>query len=405
MIFLYYFFAAVLVFLGYKSLRGGIEYLKFFETELAKPKSKFTPFCSIIVPCRGLDQDLHENLSALFQQNFPDYEILFVIDDKADEAVKVIEEVSRKGAKTAKLVVAGKATRSSQKVHNLRQAILKVSEKSEIFVFVDSDARPSKNWLRNLVAPLQDETIGCATGYRWFVSKKNNFASRLRSVWNASIASALGANVKRNFCWGGSTAIRRDVFERLNLREKWRGTLSDDFTLTNAMNAANLPICFVSQCLTATVEDCNGRELLEFTTRQMKITRIYAPHLWKASLIGSFLFTAVFWSGIVLLFFVSNFHFWLTLTFLLVIFAFGFVKAWLRLKAVKLALNDYEKELNHQLLSHLTLWTISPLLYFYNCLCALFSRKIVWRGIEYNLKSATETEILSTNNRQLESIE
>ncbi|MBA3784038.1 MAG: glycosyltransferase family 2 protein, partial [Acidobacteria bacterium] len=257
MIFLYYFFAAVLVFLGYKSLRGGIEYLKFFETELAKPESKFTPFCSIIVPCRGLDQDLHENLSALFQQNFPDYEILFVIDDKADEAVKVIEEVSRKGAKTAKLVVAGKATRSSQKVHNLRQAILKVSEKSEIFVFVDSDARPSKNWLRNLVAPLQDETIGCATGYRWFVSKKNNFASRLRSVWNASIASALGANVKRNFCWGGSTAIRRDVFERLNLREKWRGTLSDDFTLTNAMNAANLPICFVSQCLTATVEDCN----------------------------------------------------------------------------------------------------------------------------------------------------
>jgi len=398
MIFLYYFFAVVLVFLGYKSLRGGIEYLKFFETELAKPESKFTPFCSIIVPCRGLDQDLHENLSALFQQNFPDYEILFVIDDKADEAVKVIEEVSRKGAKTAKLVVAGKATRSSQKVHNLRQAILKVSEKSEVFVFVDSDTRPGKNWLRNLVAPLQDETIGCATGYRWFIPKKNNFASELRSVWNASIASALGANVKRNFCWGGSTAIRRDVFERLNLREKWQGTLSDDFTVTSRMHEANLPICFVPQCLTATIEDCNGRELLEFTTRQMKITRIYAAHLWKASLISSFLFTTIFWMGIVLLFFVTDFHFWLTLASLFVIFAFGFVKAWLRLKAVKLVLNDYEKELNRQFLPHLTLWTISPLLYFYNCVCALFSGKIVWRGIKYNLKSATETEILTTNN-------
>ncbi|MDQ3063160.1 MAG: glycosyltransferase family 2 protein, partial [Acidobacteriota bacterium] len=335
----------------------------------------------------------------LLQQDFPEYEIIFVVDDKADEAVKVIEEISRKSAKTAKLVVAGKATDSSRKVHNLRQAVLKVSEKSEAFVFVDSDVRPSKDWLRNLVAPLQDETIGCATGYRWFISKKNNFASRLRSVWNASIASALGANVKRNFCWGGSTAIRRDVFERLNLREKWQGTLSDDFTVTSVMNAANLPICFVPQCLTASVEDCNGRELLEFTTRQMKITRIYAAHLWKASLIGSFLFTIIFWTGIVLLFFVSNFHFWLTLAFLFVIFVFGLIKAWLRLKAVKLVLSDYEKELNRQLLSHLTLWTISPLIYFYNCVCALFSRKIVWRGIEYNLRSATETEILSTNNR------
>jgi len=399
MIFLYYFFAAAGVFLGYTSLRGGIEYLKFFEDELAKPESRFTPFCSVIVPCRGLDQDLHANLSSLFQQNFPDYEILFVVDDKADEAVTVIEEVSRQKAEIAKLVIAGRATDSSQKVHNLRQAILEVSEKSETFVFVDSDARPGKDWLRNLVAPLQDETIGCATGYRWFVSRKNNFASRMRSVWNASIASALGANVKGNFCWGGSTAIRRDVFERLNLREKWQGTLSDDFTVTSAMKAENLPICFVPQCLTATVEDCNGRELLEFTTRQMKITRIYAAHLWRASLVGSFLFTTTFWTGIVLLFFISDFHFWLTLAFLFVIFALGFVKAWLRLKAVKLALYDYEKELNNQLLSHLTLWTVSPLLYFYNCIAALFSRKIVWRGIEYNLKSATETEILSTNNR------
>jgi len=399
MIFLYYFFAAVLVFLGYKSLRGGIEYLKFFEIELSKPESKFTPFCSIIVPCRGLDQDLRENLSALLQQDFPEYEIIFVVDDKADQAVKVIEEISSKGAMTAKLVVAGKATDSSRKIHNLRQAVLEVSEKSEAFVFVDSDARPGKDWLRNLVAPLRDETTGCATGYRWFVSKKNNLASQLRSVWNASIASALGANVKRNFCWGGATAIRRDVFERLNLRDKWQGTLSDDFTVTSAMKAANLPIRFVPQCLTAIVEDCNARELLEFTTRQMKITRIYAAHLWKASLIGSFLFTTIFWTGTVLLFFVSDFHFWLTLTFLFVIFAFGFVKAWLRLKAVRLVLNNYEKELNVQLLSHLTLWTISPLIYFYNCVCALFSRKIIWRGIEYNLKSATETEILTTNNR------
>ena len=79
------------------------------------------------------------------------------------------------------------------------------------------------------------------------------------------------------------------------------------------------------------------------------------------------------------------------------IFALGAGKALVRLKAVKLILKDYEKELNRQFLPHLILWTITPLLYFYNSVRALFSRKIVWRGIEYELKSATETVILSTN--------
>jgi cellulose synthase/poly-beta-1,6-N-acetylglucosamine synthase-like glycosyltransferase len=397
MIYVFYFFAAVLIFLGCKSLRGGINYLRFFQTELAKPKSDFAPFSSIIAPCRGLDEDLNENLAALFRQDYPNYEIVFAVDDIRDEAVEVIKEVSRQEGKPAKIIVAGKSNNQSQKVHNLRQAVLEVSAESKVFAFVDSDARPGTDWLRNLIAPLQDETVGCATGYRWFIQKRGGFSTHLRSVWNASVASALGANQASNFCWGGSLAIRRETFEQLNIREVWRGCLSDDFAVTRRMKAANLPVYFVPQCLTATVEDCSFRELLEFSTRQMKITRVYAAHLWKASLIGSFLFTIIFWTGVFLLFTLSDFHFWLTLILLLTIFALGCGKAWLRLTAVKLVLRDYEKKLNQQFLPHLTLWTITPILYFYNCVCALFSRVIVWRGVKYKLKSATETEVLSTN--------
>ncbi|HXH69437.1 MAG TPA: glycosyltransferase family 2 protein [Pyrinomonadaceae bacterium] len=402
MIFVFYLFAAVLIFLGYKSLRGGIYYLQFFKQELAKPKSNFTPFASVIAPCRGLDQGLHENLTALFSQNYPNYEVIFVVDAERDESVKIVEEVSRKGAQHArsKLAVAGKATDSSQKVHNLREAVLEVSGESEIFVFVDSDARPSKDWLKNLIAPLQNKEIGCATGYRWFISKRGGFSSQFRAVWNASIASTLGANQENNFCWGGSTAIRRETFEKLEMREKWRGALSDDFAVTRAMQQANLPICFVPQCLTATIEDCTFRELLEFTTRQMKITRVYAPNLWKASFVGSFFFTAIFWSGVLLLFFLSDWHFWLTFVFIIVIFLLGATKAWLRLSAVKLVLIGFGKELNRQFLWQITLWTISPTLYFYNCFWALLSRKIVWRGIEYNLLTVNSTEILS-DSRQI----
>lgn len=399
MIYVFYFFAGVLVLLGWQSLRGGILYLAYFKQELAKPESNYTPFCSIIAPCRGLDENLRENLAALFRLDYPRYEIVFVVDDTSDKAVSVIESLigAFEDSIPAKIHVAGKADGESQKIHNLRQAVLKVADAAEAFVFVDSDARPNAKWLRHLIAPLVDETVGGATGYRWFIAQKSGFASDLRSVWNASIASALGADTRKNFCWGGSTAMRRDVFERLNVRENWRGVLSDDFAVTAMLRAADLPIRFVPQALTATVENCSFREFLEFSTRQMKITRVYAAHLWKAALIGSLIFSTVFWIGVGLLFSAAGVHFWLTFSLLTAIFILGALKSLVRLRAVKLVLPDYAAALNRQLPAHLTLWTITPLIYFYNCCAALWSRRIIWRGIEYELKSATETVILSTN--------
>ena len=393
MIFVFFFFALVLVFLGYKSLRGGIAYLEFFKKEVLAPKVDFAPFCSIIVPCRGLDEGLSANLSALFSQNFPQFEVIFVVDDKNDESVKVIEHIMSVTAANTKLIVAGKAANEGQKVHNLCRAVLEIAEKSKVLVFVDSDARSNENWLRNLIAPLRDKNIGAATGYRWFISRNNTFASQLRSVWNASIASALGENTNNNFCWGGSTAIRREVFENLKMREQWRGTLSDDFVLTRALKAADLPIYFVPNALTASVEDCSMHDFLEFSTRQMKITRVYAPNLWKASFLGSFLFTAIFVTNIILLFFLTGWQFWLTLFFLLLIFALGALKAWVRLKAVKLVLQNYEKELNQSILWQIMLWAITPAVYFYNCFRAFRSNQISWRGITYQMKSPHETVI------------
>lgn len=395
MIFVFYFFAALLVFLGFKSLGGGTDYLGYFKKELSRPASNFLPFCSIIAPCRGLDENLSENLSSLFRQNYPQFEIVFVVDGEKDAAVEIIKEISRKDDKLSKLVVAGKAADSGQKIHNLRRAVLEVSKNSEVFVFVDSDARPGEDWLKNLVAPLADKTVGAVTGYRWFVPKLGGFFSEILSVWNASIASALGANGEKNFCWGGSMAIRRVIFDQLNLREKWRGTISDDFAVTRAMNEAGLKIHFAPRCLTVSIEDCNFRQLLEFTTRQMIITRVYAPHLWKAAFIGSILFTFTFWVGVALLFFLSGWHFWLALAFLSVLFAQGATKAGIRLSAVNLVLKDYRKDLNEQFIPHILYWTLTPILYFYNCFRALLSREIVWRGIKYKLKSPNKTVIIA----------
>ena len=394
---LFYILAILLIFLSYKSFRGGVDYLDYFKSELVKPRSEFMPFASIIVPCKGLDDGLRENLSVLLEQEYPDYEVIFVVDDQNDAAAPIIEEVSRKAAKNAKFIIASKTQESSQKVENLREGVLHLSDRSKVIVFVDSDARPSTDWLRNLIAPLENRDLGSATGYRWFISKTPGVSSEMRSVWNASVASALGGNMRSNFCWGGSTAIRRDVFEQLDVREKWRGTLSDDFTLTRILNDAGMPIYFVPKALTASVENCTFRELLEFTTRQMKITRVYRPDLWKMSFFGSGLFNVVWiWSVLILIFSTTNsYAFWTAAATLGLVSIFSIGKSWLRLMAVRLVLTEYEKELRFQFWPQNTLWLLSPALFFYNAFAAFLSRRMTWRGTQYELKSPRETVIIS----------
>jgi len=337
---------------------------------------------------------MNANLGSLLVQDFPAYEVIFVVDDPRDPARPVIDSLIRTNA-AARLLVADKALESGQKVENLRTAVLHANGRSEVFVFVDSDTRVSQDWLRYLIAPLEDPNVGAASGYRWFISEEPSFATELRSAWNASIASALGPNTRSNFCWGGSMAICRDNFERIDMGEKWRGTLSDDFALTRSLRSEGLPIVHVPQAITATLESCTFRELLEFTTRQMKITRVYMPHLWLMSFIGSAIFCGVMTSAIVIaLSSRESFSFWAAVITLAFVTACSVSKSWLRLKAINLSLPQYSAELRRQLLTQNTLWLLTPPIFLYNCVRALFSRRMVWRGTKYELKSPTETVII-----------
>src|ERR1044071_2081942 len=396
----FYFFATLLVIQSVISLQGGARYLSYFRRETAKDNPDFTPYASIIAPCRGLDGGLRENLSALFRQDYPAYEIIFVTDRTDDPPLFVIEELRREFGSSlhvaSRVVIAGEAIMCGQKVHNLCAAVREADAKSELFVFVDSDARPRFRWLRSLVAPLADEKIGAATGYRWFLPVKGNFASRLRAVWNASIASALGERSDKNFCWGGSTAIRREAFDSSEVLDEWRGAVSDDFAMMRALRRAKLPIYFVPDCLTVTHEDCSFRELLEFTTRQLKITRVYAPHFWQIVLFSNLLFVLIFFGGLVLVITraLLGLSFMWPLAFILVLYALGTLKAHLRWRAVALALAQYKRQLRRDAFAHLFLWPLASILYLYNALAALLSRRIRWRGITYELKSPKETAII-----------
>lgn len=399
--FVFYFLAAIVIWLGMLSLRSGLSFTSYVRRETARPLADFTPFVSVIAPCRGLEDGLRENISTLFQQDYPAYEVILVTDSADDASlglIKQIIEAEGAGARAqARVVIAGAAVNSGQKVHNLSVAVSEVDSRSEAFVFVDTDARPEADWLRALVSPLANERIGAASGYRWFISKKGGLASQLRSVWNASIASALGEREDKNFCWGGSTAIRRSTFETLKITEHWQGTVSDDFTLTRVLQEAKLPIHFVPACLVASVGDCSAKELLEFTNRQLQITRVYSAHLWKPVLLGSLLFCLVFFGGFALVVTraVMRLPFAAPLIALSLIYLLGAAKSYIRLKAVAIPLVSYRKHLWRSLPAHLLLWPFASALYLCNAVTAAFSRRIKWRGITYELKSANEAVIIA----------
>lgn len=397
----FYFFAAIVIFLGVTSLVSGFRFSKYLRRELPGAETQFTPFVSVIAPCRGLEDGLRENLGAILSQSYPAYEVLFVSDHAEDAGLKLAGEISQSlhhgSVVPARIVVAGEASVSGQKVHNLRAAVREANPSSEVFAFVDTDARPHANWLRSLVAPLNDPRMGATTGYRWFVPAGGGLASQLRSVWNASIASALGEDGHKNFCWGGSTAIRRGTFEKLNVSERWRGSVSDDFTLMRILREAKLPIRFVPACLIASFGDCRSSELLEFTTRQLKITRVYAAHFWRSVLLGNLLFGVVFFGGIglVVVRAVSGRSYLLPLSLLLTMFVLGSAKSFVRSRAASLALANYQLPARQGWLSHMTLWPLTSVLYLYNALAAACSRRIKWRGITYQLNSPTEAVIIA----------
>jgi ceramide glucosyltransferase len=397
-VYVYYFLAAIACWFGLQSLLNGIRYAAYVRQQTSRPLADFQPFASVIAPGRGLEPGLADNLRALLNQDYARYEVLFVFDLADDPAIEIVSELMNASEVPARIIIAGPATDSGQKVHNLRRAVTEIDAQSEVLVFVDSDARPSSQWLRQLVAPLADEKLGASSGYRWFIPERGGIASRLRGVWNASIASALGGDTAKNFCWGGSTAIRVATFQKLAVSERWRGSVSDDFTITRVLKEAKLPVHFTPNCLVASVSDCGFTELLEFTTRQIKITRVYASHLWLPLLLGSALFTIVFFGGFILLILqilkILSPSIFLPLI-LFVIFALGAAKSFIRWRAITIPLAGYRSALNRDLAAHILLWPAASLLYLYNCVIAGFSQRIRWRGIEYELKSPTEAVIIS----------
>lgn len=236
----------------------------------------FLPPAVILLPVRGLEPGFDDNVRAILSQSYREYRLVVVADTSDDPAVSRIRDIARGLPQVRIAFVLSDPGPLQGKVNALRSALAHLEAEDEVVAFADSDIRPGKDWLRQLVQPLADSTVGVATGFRWYVPSRPTFWSLVRSEWNAVSANVL-FDPRRAFAWGGSCAVRRDHLGALHLEDRWRGVLSDDLVLTEAVRASGLKIAYAPAALVPTHEDSTRATALEWCLRQIMMATLYLP--------------------------------------------------------------------------------------------------------------------------------
>jgi ceramide glucosyltransferase len=393
---LFDFLAITQILLGLYLIGLAVQWLGYARRRIHTDPGFYSPKVAVLCPCRGIEPALERNLVALTEFDYQNYEIYFLIASATDPAYNILKRVAASSRAKAHVVLTEKPDQCGEKVNNLRLGIAQLPEDVEVYVFVDSDGRPGKNWLHRMVAPLTDSRIGATTTMRWLLPNRGNLATALLAAWNAPIVTMLSEKGK-NFCWGGGTAIRKNAFEQAGVVEAWRSSVSDDYSMTRALEQSGRPIVFLPECIVPSFVETDFTGLMEFTNRQILITRVYSEKMWGIAAGTHLLYCLSLTIGTFLtlgdlLATRPAFHL-AALTFLPVLLAM--IRGALRAAGVSEVLPAYKSQLASQAWIYVLLIVFIPFLYLANFVASLITRKIRWRGVTYELISPEQTRIVS----------
>jgi ceramide glucosyltransferase len=393
---LFEFLAILQIASGLFLLWQGIQWLAYVRRRLHTDPGFYAPRTAVLCPCRGMEPNLERNLVSLCEFNHQNFEVFFILASENDPAYSLVKRVAASSRVKASVIIAGKPTSSSEKVNSLRICIEQLPPEFEVLVFTDSDGRPGKTWLHHMVAPLADSRIGTTTTMRWFIPNNNTFPNALLAAWNASVVTMLGGHAK-NFCWGGGTAIRRALFEQMGMLDVWQNSFSDDYSLTIAIERNGRQIVFLPECLTPSYVQTDFPSLLEFTNRQIKITRIYRPKMWAAAFATHFLFcfTLVLGLAVALNLAIGSRPSSQIITLFVLPLLLAAFRGALRVIGVTEAIPSSRAEIMGQSWIYILVTFLVPFLYLLNFSASLFGRRITWRGIQYEIISPDQTRVLT----------
>jgi ceramide glucosyltransferase len=214
--------------------------LRFFRRERAQNLRTYTPPVSMLKPVRGCDFATWENYASFCNQNYPDYEILFAVNDAADPAVPQIQRlIAEFPTHKIKLLIGAENLGANRKVNKL--ARLSREAHHEILVLTDGDVRVGPDYLREVVAPFAGESTGAVTSFYRAIAEKN-LGAQLEAVGASSdfFAGVLMADLTEgvHFALGASVVTTKRWLAKIGGFESIAGVLADDYELGRRISQA-----------------------------------------------------------------------------------------------------------------------------------------------------------------------
>jgi ceramide glucosyltransferase len=210
--------------------------ITYFRRAHRNPKTTafFVPPVSILKPVRGLDHEVYENFASFCRLDYPEYEVVFAVSDASDPVIAVIEKLRADfPARSIRLITDIPHCGASDKVNNLCQ--LARNAKYEFLVMSDSDVRVEPDYLRHVIAPFGDRTVGVVTAFYKSLSA-GSLASNLDALgmYMDSAPAALVAKKiegRLGFAFGWTMATSKKHLAEIGGWEAIVNHHSEDFEL------------------------------------------------------------------------------------------------------------------------------------------------------------------------------
>jgi ceramide glucosyltransferase len=247
--------------------------------ELAK-RPGYTPSLTLLKPLHGSEPDLETNLATFFEQDYPDYEILFCARTANDAG---LETARRVAARYPRVPVRFLSTGEPEYI-NAKVASMELMEKEaahDILVISDSDVRVTRDYLRAVALPFADAKVGAITCPYRGVAAEGGLWARLEAV-GMSVEMTAGVLVARmmegmQFTLGPTMAFRRETVRRMGGFRVTADYCADDFVLGNETRKLGQEVALSHHAIDHIVINSSFISSLKHQVRWMKSTRFSRP--------------------------------------------------------------------------------------------------------------------------------
>ncbi|MER3434357.1 MAG: glycosyl transferase [Leptolyngbya sp. ERB_1_1] len=246
--------------------------------EFFRPKPQkdfdFQPPVTILKPVCGLDDNTYENLASFCNQDYPRYQIIFGTQDQNDPCIAIVKQLIQDfPMQDIRLIINDRAIGVNPKVNNLYNIALEAQH--EILVLADSDIWVDANYLKQVVQPLNDSTVGVVTcPYR---SRSQNIVSAFEalSLSTEFFPSVLVARKLEGmaFAFGATIVLKQSVLAEIGGFEAIANYIGDDFQLGHLPAQAGYEIVLSEYVVDHVLTTATVPQLLQHQTRWFRNTR------------------------------------------------------------------------------------------------------------------------------------